>query len=82
MGKQDVDFELVYKPGIADPRLHTRHPLPKKSNGVVEKVIEYDMKANHALVVDHITEEIHKYLKNFRNCPSEFDLEWQRKIQV
>lgn len=82
LGMQNVDFELVYKPGIADAGLHTRHVLPKKCNGVVEKVIKYDVKANHALVVDHIIEEIHKYLKNFRNCPSEFDLEWQRKIQV
>ena len=64
------------------PGLHTRHSLPKKSNGVVEKFIEYVVKANHALEVDHVKKEIHKYLKDFRNCPSEFYLEWQRKIQV
>lgn len=73
---QDVDFELVYKFGIVDFGFYIRYLLLKKSNGVVEKVIKYDVKVNCVFVVDYIIEEIYKYFKNFRNCLLEFDLEW------
>ena len=76
MGIQDVDFELVYEPGKADPRTSYKTLITKEKQWCVEKVIKYVVKANHALVVNHIKEEIHKYLKDFRNCPSKFDLEW------
>ena len=30
LGMQDVDFELVYKPGIADPRTSYKTPITKE----------------------------------------------------
>ena len=63
MGMQDVDFELIYEPGKddADPLdFLSRHPLPEKGKDAVERVIKYVLKAEHAIVVDQIKEEICK----------------------
>ena len=60
MGKQDVDFELIYEPGKdeTDPLdFLSRHPLPETGKDTIERVIKYTVTAEHAVVVDHIKEE-------------------------
>ena len=55
MGMQDVDLELIHEPGkdYAYPlNFLSRHPLPEKGKDVVERVIQYVLKVEHAVVVD------------------------------
>ena len=56
MEMQDVDYELVYEPGKdeADPLDYlSRHPLPETGN---EKIIRWNVKAEHTVVITGITE--------------------------
>ena len=60
MEMQDVDYELVYEPGKdeADPLDYlSRHPLPETGNDETEKIIRWNMNAEHAVVVTRIREE-------------------------
>ena len=58
MGMQDVDYKLVYEPrkNEADPLdFLSRHPLPE-----TEKIIRWNLNAEHATVVTRIREETQK----------------------
>ena len=53
MEMQDVDYELVYEPGQdeADPLdFLSRHPLPETGYDKIEKIIRWNMNAEHAVV--------------------------------
>ena len=60
MEMQQVDYELVYKPGKdeADP-LHylSRHLLPEMGNDNTENIIRWTMNTEHAIVIMQIREE-------------------------
>lgn len=63
MEMQDVDYELVYEPGKdeADPLdFLSRHPLPETGDDRTEKIIRWNMNAEHAVVVTRIREETQK----------------------
>ena len=71
VGMQDLDFELICEPekDDADPfDFLSRHPLPEKGKDAVERVTKNVLKAEHAVVVDHIKEETCKD-SNLKNCP-------------
>ena len=58
-----VDFELIHEPGKddADPlNFLSRHPLQEEGKDAVERVINYVLKAEHAVVVNKIKEKTHK----------------------
>ena len=63
MNIQDVDFELLYQPGMyeLDP-LHfsSRHPLPDSEEEDTGAAIKHVTEADHALVLDKIREETAK----------------------
>ena len=63
MEMQDVDYELVYEPGKdeADPLdFLSRHPLPETGHDKTEKIIRWNVNAEHAVVVTRIREETQK----------------------
>ena len=63
MEMQDVDYELVYEPGKdeADPLdFLSRHPLPETGHEKTEKIIRWNVNAEHAVVVTRIREETRK----------------------
>ena len=63
MGMQDVDFELVYKPGKNEADqldFLSRHPLPETGRDTVEKVVKQVVTEDHAVVLDQILEETQK----------------------
>ena len=63
MDMQDVDYELVYEPGKdeADPLdFLSRHPLPETGHDKTEKIIRWNVNAEHAVVVTWIREETQK----------------------
>ena len=63
MEMQDVDYELVYEPGKdeADPLDYlSRHPLPETGSGSTEKIVKWNMNAEHAVVITRIREETQK----------------------
>ena len=63
MEMQDVDYELVYEPGKdeVDPLdFLSRHPLPETGHDKTEKIIRWNVNAEHAVVVTRIREETQK----------------------
>ena len=63
MEMQDVDYELVYEPGKdeADPLdFLSRYPLPETGHDKTEKIIRWNVNAEHAVVVTRIREETQK----------------------
>ena len=63
MELQDLDYELVYEPGEdeADPLdFLSRHPLPETGHDKTEKIIRWNVNAEHAVVVTRIREETQK----------------------
>ena len=63
MEMQDLDYELVYEPGEdeADPLdFLSRHPLPETGHDKTEKIIRWNVNAEHAVVVTRIREETQK----------------------
>ncbi|KAL9972425.1 hypothetical protein ACROYT_G018724 [Oculina patagonica] len=57
MEMQDVDDELVHEPGKveADPLDYlSRHPLPETGDDKAEKIIRWNVNAEHAVVVTRI----------------------------
>ena len=63
MEMQDVDYELVYEPGKdeADPLDHlSRHPLPETEDDKTEKIIRWNVNAEHAVVITRTREETQK----------------------
>ena len=60
---QDVDYELVYEPekDETDPLdFLSRHPLPETGHTKTEKIIKWNVNAEHAMVVTRIREETQK----------------------
>ena len=56
----EMDYEMLDEPGRneADPLdFLSRHPLPITGNGDTEKVLKTTIEAEHAVVLDKITEE-------------------------
>ena len=63
MEMQDVDYELVYEPGTdeADPLdFLSIHPLPDTGDDKTEKIIKWNVNAEHAVVVTRIRGETQK----------------------
>ena len=63
MEMQDVDYELVYEPGKdeVDPLDYlSRHPLPETGSDSTEKIVKWNMNAEHAVVITSIREETQK----------------------
>ena len=63
MEMQDVDYEVVFKPGKdeADPLdFLSRHPLPETGDDKNEKIMRWNVNAEHTEVVIRIREETQK----------------------
>ena len=60
MDMQDVDYEVIYKPGKdeADPMDYlSRHPLPGSGGDSTEKIIRWVTKGESAVVIEYIQQE-------------------------
>ena len=63
MEMQGVDYELVFESGKdeADPLDYlSRHPLPETGSDSTEKIVKWNMNAEHAIVITRIREEPQK----------------------
>ena len=63
MEMQEVDYEVVFEPGIdeADPLdFLPRHPLPETGHDKNEKIMRWNVNAEHTEVVIRIRQETQK----------------------